>query len=490
MNEQRKRILLFVAILPLILISGIVSNRSYVAEIELATDKEPRKVTDLSEILERGYLRAATDYNTTNYFVYRGEPMGFHLELLKIFTEHIGVELDILVSNDLSTNINCLSEEDGCDVIAANITVTNSRRRTLQFTEPHSQTRQVLVQRKPDGWREMTTKNVDDLMVRTPLDLAGKTVHVQRHSAFVSRLHNLMEEIGDTIYVVECDDNTENLIERVARGEVEFTVSDEQLARLHQFYHSDIDVNTPVSLTQNLAWVVRSEANDLLAAINEWLRHFKTTREYAIIYNKYYNNPRSVFMARSQLHSQGGGNISMYDEYFKRYADIVGCDWRLIASLSYQESRFNPNAESWAGAYGIMQLMPGTAEFLNVGLDAGVQEHIAGGIRYLGWLDRRLANTIEDNDERIKFVLASYNVGLGHVLDARRLAEKYGKDPNIWRDNVDYFILNKSNPKYYKDPVVKHGFARGAEPYNYVTEILDRYRHYRNTLDLLAKNDQ
>lgn len=489
MNQQRKRIFLFVA-LTLIIISGILSIRSYTIEIEHATKAEPKIVTDLSDIIERGYLRAATDYNTTNYFVYRGEPMGFHLELLKIFANHIGVELEIQVSNDLAANINCVLEEDGCDIIAANLTVTNSRRRILQFTEPHSQTRQMLVQRKPSGWSQMTTNDVEKQLVRSPLDLAGKTIHVQRHSAFVSRLNHIMEEIGDTIYVVECDDNVERLIERVARGEIAFTVSDEQLARLHQFYHSEIDVNTPVGFTQNLAWVVRPEAVDLLAAVNEWMTEFKSSRQYAEIYNKYYNNPRSVFMARSQLHSLGGGMISLYDEYFKRYSEIVGWDWRLIASLSYQESRFNPTAESWAGAYGIMQLMPGTAEFLNVGIDASVQEHINGGIRYLKWLDRRLSNTIEDDDERIKFVLASYNVGLGHVLDARRLAEKYGKDPNVWRDNVDYFILNKSNPKYYNDPVVRHGFARGAEPYNYVMEILDRYRHYRNTLDLLAHRDQ
>ncbi len=487
MIQQRKRILLFVAI-TLTVISGILSLGSYTSEIELATVHTPKKETDLADILKRGYLRAATDYNTTNYFVYRGEPMGFHLELLKNFADHIGVELEISVSNDLAANINCVLEEDGCDIVAANLTVTNTRRRTLQFTEPHSRTRQVLVQQKPSGWSEMTTNDVDKHLVSSTLGLAGKTVHVQKHSAFASRLNHIMEEIGDTIYVIECNDNVESLIGRVARGEIAYTVSDEQLARLHQFYHSEIDVNTPVSFTQNLAWAVRPEASDLLAAVNDWITEFKTTREYAAIYNRYYNNPRSVFMARSLLHSLGGGNISVYDEYFKRYADIVGWDWRLIASLSYQESRFNPNAESWAGAYGIMQLMPGTAEFLNVGVDAGVHEHIAGGIRYLRWLDHRLANTIQDDEERIRFVLASYNAGIGHVLDARRLAAKYGKNPNVWRDNVDYFMLNKSNPKYYNDPVVKHGFARGTETYNYVTEILARYAHYRNTLDMMALN--
>jgi membrane-bound lytic murein transglycosylase F len=486
MNQKRKRILLFLSI-SLLLITGFLTVRNFKADSDFVMEEKPVKSYDLSDVLERGVLRAATDYNSTNYFIYRGEPMGFHLELLSHFASHIGVDLDVSVSNDLSENIDCLTTLDGCDIIAANITVTQSRNRVLQFSEPHSRTRQMLVQRKPETWNMMSSREVDSRLIRSLLDLAGKEVHVQTHSAFVSRLQHLMEEIGDTIYVVERQETVERLIEEVAEGKIDYTISDEQLAYLHQLYYANIDAQTPISFEQNLSWAVREGSVELLAAINEWLKVFKTTRKYSDIYNKYYRNPRIVFMAKSELHSLGGGKISVFDEYFKRYADIVGWDWRLIASLSYQESRFNPSAESWAGAYGIMQLMPGTAEFLNIGSDASVQEHIAGGIRYLKWLDGRLSDIIADEDERVHFILASYNMGIGHVLDARRLAEKYGKNPNIWSGHVDYFVLNKSEPKYYLDPVVRHGYARGSEPYNYVTEIMDRYRHYTNAFDVLAQ---
>lgn len=188
-------------------------------------------------------------------------------------------------------------------------------------------------------------------------------------------------------------------------------------------------------------------------------------------------------MARSPYHSLGGGRISVYDDYFKRFAEIVGWDWRLIASLAFQESRFNHEAVSWAGAFGIMQLMPNTAAMYNVSQTSAPIENIMAGIKYLDWINGRLKDVITDDQERIKFVLASYNVGLGHVMDARRLAEKYGKDPNIWKDNVDYFILNKSKPKYYLDPVVRHGYARGTEPFHYVSEILERYEHYLNAVE-------
>ncbi len=447
-------------------------------------EEEPEVLTDLEKIKERGYLRATTNFNSTNYFIYRGEPMGFHLELLKSFTQHIGVDLEIFVTNDSSENFSCLLAEDECDVIALDLTVTKSRSELIEFTTPHSQTRQVLVQKKPEDWYNMRSSEIEDNLIRNHLDLAGKTVYVQSNSAFAPRLKHLMEEIGDTIYVVEVDMEIEQLIEKVSNGEIDYTVSDEHLANVNMGFYSNIDIQTPISFSQNLAWAVKKASPGLLEAVNEWLENFKSTRKYANLFNKYYNNPRTANIARSQFHSLGGGKISEYDDYFKIYAEQFGWDWRLLASVAYQESRFNPQAISWAGAFGVMQLMPKTAAIYNVNISSRVADNIRAGANYLHYLDDRFKTIIEDDNERLKFVLASYNVGIGHVFDARRLAEKFGKDPNVWKDNVDYYVLNKSKPKYYLDPVVRHGYCRGREPYLYVIEILERYEHYKNALDV------
>lgn len=482
MSNQRKRNLLFVA-LPLILfVMIILTTRDFSVQDDMHKEGQAER-TQLEKILERGYIKAITDYNATNYFIYRGKPMGYHLELLQHFAAHLGVDLELQISNDLENSMYILLKEERSDLIAKNIAVTRTHREKLDFSLPHSRTRQVLVQRKPDHWYSMRSYDIEDKLIRSQLDLSGKTIHVHQHAASVTRIRHLMEEIGDSIHLVKRPEGTETLIEEVARGEIDYTVSEEHLAGLHEVYYANIDAQTPLSFEQNLAWAVRKGEKDLVAAINEWLEEFTDSPQYAQIYDRYYNNPRSVFIAKSDLHSLGGGNISVFDDYFKRYADIIGWDWRLIASLSFQESRFNPSAVSWAGAFGIMQLMPETAGFLNVDDGSQVHEHIAAGIRYLKWLDERLQDEIKDDDERVKFVLASYNAGIGHVLDARRLAEKYGKNPNVWRDNVDYFLLNKSDPVYYRDPVVRHGYARGAEPYNYVTEIQERYHHYKNILE-------
>ncbi len=479
MFDKQRKLLLFV-VFSTVFLAGIF----VVSLIQQAHDlplEEEVPASDLANILERGVLRASTNYNSTNYFIYRGEPMGFHLELLRQFASSLGVGLEIFVSNDLDENFDCLLFGGGCDLIALDLTVTKSRRQTLQFTEPHSQTRQVLVQRKSNASTQAASDD-GSIYISNQVDLAGKTVYVQRNSAYVSRLQSLMEEIGDTIYVVEMHEDMEQLIEMVSRGDIDYTVSDEHIARLNSSYYSNIDVHIPVSFEQHLSWAVKPGSVDLLDAINEWLIDFKQTRQYSSIYNKYYRNPRGVFLAKSIMHSQGGGRVSAYDHYFKQYADMIGWDWRLLASLAYQESRFDPDAVSWAGAFGVMQLMPGTAEAYDVDHDSPVAEHIRAGANYLRWLDNLLSEHIVDDQERLKFVLASYNGGIGHVLDARRLAEKYGKNPNVWKDNVDYYVLNKSKPEYYKDPVVRFGYARGSEPFNYVNEILERYAHYLNAL--------
>ena len=156
-------------------------------------------------------------------------------------------------------------------------------------------------------------------------------------------------------------------------------------------------------------------------------------------------------------------------------------DWRLLASLVYQESQFLPYKKSWAGAVGLMQLMPKTAREFGAHDLLDPQENINAGTNYLRWLQNYWRD-IPNSGERVKFVLASYNVGTGHVQDARRLAEKYGKDPNIWEDNVAFFLLKKSQKEYYDDEVVNFGYCRGEEPIRYVDEILKRYEHYKNLL--------
>jgi membrane-bound lytic murein transglycosylase F len=438
------------------------------------------KLSRMDNLREEGKLVAVTDYNTTSYFVYKGEPMGFQYELLQSLADYLSVKLEVIVSNDLEKTFDYLQEGD-CDLIATNLTVTKDRSKFLSFTESIGQTRQVLVQRKPEGWRTMNKRRLEKNLLRNQLDLAGKTIYIQKGSVYAKRLESLSDEIGDSIHVVELPNyETEQLIKLVADGEIEYTICDEIVGMVNRTYHQDIDIQTAVSFPQKLAWAVRSGDEDLKLEIDKWLVNFKKTARYRYTYNKYFKNKRSATIVNSEYFALSSGKVSEYDELFKNHSKDLGWDWKLLASLVYQESNFNPNVRSWAGAYGLMQLMPSTAERFGVDTLSSPSENINAGVQYIKWLDEILTDKIEDDIERRKFVIASYNVGLGHVLDARRLASKFGKDENIWVDNVDYYILNKSNPEFYQDPVVKYGYCRGEEPYKYVTEILERYEHYRN----------
>ncbi|SFE80357.1 transglycosylase SLT domain-containing protein [Thermophagus xiamenensis] len=437
---------------------------------------------DLNEIKAEGLVRVVTNYNSTNYFVYKGKPMGYQLELLQEFANYTGLKLDISVNNDLSTNFSDL-RSGKVDIIASNLAAFLNRQEGIAFTEPHSYSRQVLVQRKYSLDKEKGSKDGNRPLIRNQLDLAGKTVYVQKESAYVKRLRNLSQEIGDSINIVEIADyEVEQLIGLVASGEIEYTVCDENLARVNLNYYPNLDVETPISFPQKMSWAVRSNSYDLLSVINNWLIGFKKTARYTRIYQKYFLNKRSMHLVDEGFHSIKGGQVSDYDNIIKEESRKFDWDWRLIASIIYQESRFLPSAESWAGARGLMQLMPETANYFGVSNVENPRENIRAGVEFLRWLDERLKNRVPDPQERIKFVLASYNVGIGHVFDAMKLAEKYGKDPQKWEDNVDYYLLHKSEPKYYNDPVVKYGYCRGEEPYHYVTEILERYDHYKNVM--------
>ncbi len=436
-------------------------------------------IRDWSEIRSRGKLVALTDFNSTDYFIYRGQPMGYQYELLKALAEYLNIDLEIKVNNDLEQSFQMLEEGD-CDILAINLTVTEERKNFIRFTVPIGITRQVLVQRKPNGWNKQTKGQLDKVLVRNPLELAGKTIYIQNHSSFAGRLRHLSDEIGDSIHIIEVDEEVEKLIKMVNRGEIEFTVADENVAKVNHTYYSRLDVSTPVSFSQNLAWGVRKEGSEqLLKVVNAWILKYKKTLDYALIYNKYFRNPKSKVRVKSDYFVLGNGRISPYDELIRQYSDTLRWNWLLLCSMIYQESHFDPKARSWAGAKGLMQVMPSTVDRYHIKDPFSPKENIRAGVRYLHWLEEFFRDRITNRDTMIRFVLAAYNTGLGHVLDARSLARKYGGNPDSWHD-VRFYLLSLSDEKYFLDPVVKYGYCRGDETVDYVEQILDRYEHYKN----------
>lgn len=180
-------------------------------------------------------------------------------------------------------------------------------------------------------------------------------------------------------------------------------------------------------------------------------------------------------IAMQELHSP----VSQYDDIFRREVERLGWDWRMLASIVWNESRFNNDVVSSQGARGLMQFMPRTAARFGLEGDEVLdpRKSIAAGVDYLLFLERRF-NEIEDRDERIKFILAGYNAGPGHVRDAMALATKYGDDPHIWNNSVEKWLLALQESKYYNDKVCRHGFFRGRHTVRYVNDVFKKYREY------------
>ena len=433
---------------------------------------------DLSRIKKTGVLKAAVDYNSTNYFIYRGTPMGFKYELLQALCKDLDVNLEITVSNNIRESFDGL-KNNRFDVIAQNLTVTGERNAELDFTFPIEQTKQVLVQ------RVKTDKANDSIYINSVLELANKKVFVQKNTAYYQRLLNLSEEIGANIEVVaDSVFRVEDLIEKVAKGEIDYTVCDDNIGKLNKVYYPNIDVSLQVGFPQNIAWAVRKGSAEWKAYLDKWLAEFKDTRKYHHLYYKYFESPGIIERMTSDLNSITGGKISKYDGMIKEIAKEYNWDWRLISAIIYHESRFNENAGSWTGAYGLMQIMPATAEAFGVENIENPNQNVKGGILLLNSLNNQFLKVIPDSTERVKFVLAAYNIGLGHVNDAQRLAKKYGMNPLVWDNNVELYLQNKSEEKYFKDEVVRWGYCRGEEATNFVKKVTNNYRQYMNVIDL------
>ena len=229
---------------------------------------------------------------------------------------------------------------------------------------------------------------------------------------------------------------------------------------------------------KGLGWLVGDDKEDLEEELKAWykpgmLAEVKKEEEF-LLSNRAVR--RRVF---APMLNRAGGVISHYDGFFQRYASTIRWDWRLLAAQCYQESTFDPKARSWAGACGLMQIMPGTADHLGLSR-ANIydpEQNIAAAVRYLAELERNFSD-IREHSERTKFVLAAYNGGHFHIRDAMALARKNGRNTNSWRE-VESFVLGLSQPQYYNDPVVKNGYMRGSETVDYVRKIHERWNGYR-----------
>lgn len=434
---------------------------------------------DLEQIKESGTLRALMVYSGSTYYLYKGRPMGYEFELLERFSKYLGVTLEIIVVNNVNELFEKLNNGEG-DIVAHGLTITTDGKEDVSFTDHLYLTKQVLVQKKPDNWQRMNWRTLRKTIVNDPIDLLGDTISVRDMPSYKERVVNLSEELGGKIYlnILPSEMATDEIIERVADGDIKYTIADQNIASIMATYYPDLDIKIPVSFSQRIAWATRHGSKNLLKEANSWLEQIKRKIDFNIIYNKYFKNKKYFRRnIRSNFYSLNKQQISPYDDLIKKYSKAINWDWRLVSSQIYQESKFDTRVSSWADASGLMQLMPRTAEELGVTNRSDPEQSIKGGTKYLKQIWKTFGH-VTDSIQRLKFTMASYNCGLYHVKDAQKLAEEKGLNKYIWDDNVENIVLKLNTPEYYNHPLVKYGYVRGLEPYNYVRQIFERYQHY------------
>ncbi|MDD2284783.1 MAG: transglycosylase SLT domain-containing protein [Paludibacter sp.] len=415
-------------------------------------------------------LHVATLYGSSSYFYFRGdEIMGYDYELINHFAEFTGVPVKIHLAASQDEMLSMLRHHR-VDLIAYSMYETRALKTEFDFVAFQEDSYMVLVQ-------EIGLQTVSDIS-----ELKGKTVHVVKNSVYHQRMQHLNRELGGGIDIQLLVDtvSVDQAIEMVTQRKISYTIAHYKTAVQHKDFNRRLDCRIPVGFQQRNGWLVSKHNNRIKELLAEWENSSENELVRSQLYGKYrIKNPYFV-IKKVQIPK---GAISPYDQYFRKYAAEIKWDWRLLAAIAFHESRFDSSQVSRRGASGLMQLMPRTAA--NFGLDIdnilNPEKNIEASVQYIKSLNM-LFRKIENTEERKKFILASYNSGPSHILDAMALAEKYGKNPYIWFEHVEYYLAKKNDPEFYNDEVVKYGRFRPNETIRYVRNTLETYQKYKGKI--------
>lgn len=436
---------------------------------------------DYAEIKQSGELRVITRYSSNTYFLHQGLEWGFEYELVQKFADENDLALEITVVGPGENPYDMLNEGKG-DVIAANYTMTSERKKYVSFTRPYNIVNQQLV--FSDEVKD-APQTIEEVAER------GIPITVRRNSSYYYRLNELRDQgVNLPIHIVSNKKDTESLLFEISENNYSATVADNNIFQASNKYMKGLQKGPVIAENDSIGWAIRQNAPDLENKLNGFLyKHFrfdeadknpKRSTFLNILRKRYFQEgPQIADYYNPQIDRVSGGVISPYDDLIKEVADSAGVDWLLVASIIAQETKFNPSSKSWAGAVGLMQVLPRYSEVQNEELLYDESINIKEGVRIIK--EHLQHYSYMDSTNKWSFALAAYNAGQGHVADARRLAVDHNKDPNKW-ENASDALLKLMQRKYYKD--ARYGFCRGIETVRYVKEIKNRYRTYQTILAL------
>ncbi|WP_300543099.1 membrane-bound lytic murein transglycosylase MltF [Maricaulis sp.] len=417
----------------------------------------------MADIRTRGALVVLTLEGPTTYTVENGEPAGYEVDLARAFAGYLGLDVRFETRRDIDGLLDSLERGEG-HLAAANLTVTPARRDRVTFGPAYKAVTEELICRR--GGRAPTRFE----------DLPGTSIRILAGSSYEETLESLAADHPELRWSARTAGSAMPLLAGVDRGTFDCTVSDSHLADFARRRYPELDVAMELTEERPLAWALNAGIEGLDAALADWFAQAHGDGLLAELDERWFGRfgefdyvDVAYFVRRVQE------RLPDYRPAFERAAETVPFDWELLAAQAYQESHWDPDAVSATGVRGLMMLTLSTAERVGIEDRTDPYQSIEGGTAYLAELYERVPEEVTGED-RIWFALAAYNVGMGHMYDARALAERLGRDKNAWNDLAATLPL-LSDPAYYQ--TLRYGYARGHEPVRYVEKI----REYRTLLD-------
>jgi membrane-bound lytic murein transglycosylase F len=413
----------------------------------------------LEEIKERGELRVLSRYAPTTYYIKGDNFAGLEYELAQRFAEKLNVKLNIVIFDNLGDMLSLL-EQGKADFAAAGLTITPERKNFFRFGPIYQEVTQQLVYRQGTK-RPKSLANLND----------GE-LEVIANSSHVEQLLSHQQDIPDLDWTENDELDNSGLLELVQLEMIDYTIADSNEFASSRSLYPELQVAFDLSAPQPLAWAMpQSDDNTLFNEVVAFFEELEAAGDLDRLIEKYYGHIRRFdYVDTRAIHRRIYTHLPLYQEMFERAATEFEFDWRLLAAVAYQESHWDKQAISSTGVKGLMMLTKGTAKDMGVTNREDPSQSIYAGSKYLSSIRKRLPDRINEPD-RTWLALAAYNVGLGHLEDARILTERDGKNPDLWLDVKQYLPL-LAKQKWYSQ--TRYGYARGGEPVRYI-ENIQRY---------------
>lgn len=426
----------------------------------------------LKTILQSKQLVVATRNAPTTYYEWHDETVGPEYDLTQAFAEYLGVKVRYVVKDSVSEVLAAV-ESGEADMAAAGLTRTPDRKQRFLFGPIYQEVQQQVVCRN-GGKQPRSVADLSDVTLRVPSD----TSYAEHLQLLQDHNHPLQWQVSD--------EDTESLLEQVWQEKLDCTVADSNIVSINRRYYPELTVRFDLTKPQPLSWMLPKQATTLQTAIETWMKKYQFDGKLDNVMERYYGFINEFdYVDTSKFKQRIVSVLPEYQDEFEEAASKYDLDWTLLAAQAYQESHWHADAKSPTGVRGIMMLTLDTAKELGLTSRLDARESIFGGARYYKSLYDRIPEEITEPD-RNWFTLAAYNIGMGHLNDARVLAQRMGKDPDRWRDLAKVFPL-LSRKKYYKS--LEHGYARGSESVSYVQHIRDYHDILYQTISKLSNNE-